>query len=250
MKKLPFVFFVVLVVLSCFGCVSTNTVIVSNKVDQAEKRQTVEELKEYSVALVMANEDGEMRAFCTGVWIGEKLILTAEHCVDDLGKKDDTDEKTWSPVGQAARYVVRSEAEGLKAIHWYHVGVVDAADKDHDLALIRVAFDVPKHSTAKLATENVKGGDTVNEIGMPSGYWWSYNTGVVSGEKDVQFDEGDHWQKYTQVSEPNFWFGCSGGGLFNDKNELVGIADWIKRGANLAFFVRRDAIEKFLNDNK
>jgi S1-C subfamily serine protease len=86
----------------------------------------------------------------------------------------------------------------------------------------------------------------VHVVGHPVGFWWTYSSGYVSNTwSDIEGPEPMRGQML-QVSAP-VWNGNSGGGAFDEKGHLIGIASWIsKAGPQLSFFVHRDVIIKFM----
>ena len=106
-----------------------------------------------------------------------------------------------------------------------------AADGIKDIVLLKVyGFDLP---AAKLGNSNaVKAGQTVYAVGSPKGYDGTISRGIISavrknkkGFKQLQLDAA--------ISP-----GSSGGGVFNENNELIGIAvSYIDEAQNLNFAI-------------
>ena len=114
--------------------------------------------------------------------------------------------------------------------------VVDviATSSDHDLALIRVqASALP---TLPLGdSDAIRPGDPIVAIGNPMGLENTVSNGLVSARRQV--DEGDNAFEVLQVSAP-IAPGSSGGPLFNEHGEVIGIATAIlEAGQNLNFGV-------------
>jgi hypothetical protein len=114
--------------------------------------------------------------------------------------------------------------------------VVDviATSTDHDLALVRVqASDLP---TLPLGdSDAIRPGDPIVAIGNPMGLENTVSNGLVSARRQV--DEGDNAFEVLQVSAP-IAPGSSGGPLFNERGEVIGIATAIlESGQNLNFGV-------------
>jgi serine protease Do len=106
-----------------------------------------------------------------------------------------------------------------------------AASPDHDLALIRIeAHGLP---VLALGDSNLmKPGDPVVAIGNPMGLESTVSNGLVSARRKV-----DGGVEVLQVSAP-ISPGSSGGPLFNDRGEVIGIATaLLEGGQNLAFGV-------------
>ena len=247
-----------------------------------------------TVALMSYRDDKDTtvttgyRPFCTGVWVDDKHILTANHCVEgelewqqdrldarkqkqnvegpltlqqllqklfgggDLPEVDKIEKK-----GLKIHYIVEKEVMGVAAepAGW-HLSKAVAFDEEHDLALLEVQGQLqPPHKVARVASETPELGEHVNIVGHQTGLYWTYMGGQVSAYRDE-----DHYKRlsagrddakgpYMQVQSPIF-YGNSGGGCFNDYGELVGIAVRITRAPEVGFFVHRDTIASFLDKNK
>lgn len=148
---------------------------------------------------------------CTGVWVGERLILTAAHCI---------------PEGKESIYfAVREEAPAVfvQPSRVHELRFVKA-DLLHDLVLFEtLTFDTPAHRTAMLASTSPPVGSQVHLMGHTRGMTWSYMTGVVSAYREAGMlpipDKGPWMQVTAMINRGN-----SGGGAFNEQGELVGLA--------------------------
>lgn len=212
----------------------------------ATKVEVVKQLTDKTVALVHPEEpddDGEIlpvRAYCTGVWIGVDTVLTAEHCVNEtkLGEKVlyVVERDVYAYGGHVTRSKVTPRASTLKAV-----------DPIHDLALLKAAEDPGGHGVAKLSSSEVLAGQTAQTVGQSVGFlWWSYSSGDVAAIRwaDASGDGPMFWVQTTAPVSP----GNSGGGLFNDRAELIGICHGgYRRGQLLNIFVHPMYIETFLS---
>jgi hypothetical protein len=106
-----------------------------------------------------------------------------------------------------------------------------AASPDHDLALVRVdARGLPALALGN--SDAMRPGDPVVAIGNPMGLEDTVSNGLVSARRKV---EGG--LEVLQVSAP-IAPGSSGGPLFNDRGEVIGVATAVlTSGQNLAFGV-------------
>ena len=108
---------------------------------------------------------------------------------------------------------------------------VSAVDQRRDLALIRIrGFGLPSASFGD--SELVRPGDSVILIGAPEGLEQTVSSGIVSALRD----SGDGYRviQTTAPASP----GSSGGGMFNESGELIGIVtSQFTAGQNLNFAV-------------
>jgi hypothetical protein len=243
-----------------------------------------------TVALMGYRDDKETtvttgyRPYCTGVWVDDKHILTANHCVDgelewqqdrlDKRKEGDKEKpKTLQELlqrlfgggglqeadkvekkGLKIHYIVEKEVMGVAAEpSGWHLSKVVAWDEPHDLALLEVQGQLqPPHTIARLAKETPELGEHVNVVGHQTGLYWTYMSGQVAAYRDA-----DHYKRlsagrddakgpYMQVQIPIF-YGNSGGGCFNDYGELVGITIRLARAPEVGIHVHLDTIRSFLD---
>jgi S1-C subfamily serine protease len=168
-------------------------------------------------------DDPAGSVFCSGVWVSDAAILTAAHCVRE------------TPPCEVVWYRAH---EGTP-----RPAMLMRLDPAVDLALL-VDPGAPRHPTAPLALAPPAVGTDLAFVGHPGGVEWTFFRGSAAGFADP----------WLQVSAPVF-FGCSGGGAFNDYGELVGIAhtvpmrrvsgSWMLVPA-VAFYVPAPAIREFL----
>lgn len=189
------------------------------------------QLERETVALVAASPSGP-RAYCSGVWVGPAEILTANHCTADFD------------VGDQVAYVTRDDllVESADEVATIRFGKLVARDVAHDLALLRVVL-APSHESAGVGTPEV--GEAVQTMGHPLGLWWSYSQGVVASIRVVDWDDGPMWvvQSTAPISPGN-----SGGGLFDDAGNLLGICHgYYPRGENVNFYIDARYVRVFLD---
>jgi serine protease Do len=192
-------------------------------------RVTVDDLMSKTVALVTFR-DGPARAYCSGIWVGPQTILTANHCV--LGRTVGLDTVSYAthedvyPKGA----IEESEPAGRDA-------VVAATDPEHDLALLYAVAAAPAHRVAPLAVDGVQVGQRVYTMGSPLGQYWSFSSGDVAalryGPSAVDGSKILFIQSTAPISPGN-----SGGGLFNEYGELLGVCHaTFTRGQNMNVWV-------------
>lgn len=283
----------------CAGCASSMKPVVPAVKQELHMKLSSTELigveGSATVALMGYRDDKDTtvttgyRPYCTGVWVDDKHILTANHCVEgelewqqerlderkakqnvegpltlqqllqklfgggDLPEADKVEKK-----GLKIHYIVEKEVMGVAAEpSGWHLSKVEAWDEAHDLALLEVVGQLqPPHKIAKLASATPEIGEHINMVGHPTGLYWTYIDGHVSAYRDA-----DHYQRvnvgrgddakgpYMQVQAPVF-YGNSGGGCFNDYGELVGIAVRISRVPDSGFYVHLDTVRNFLDSQQ
>lgn len=249
----------------------------SQTVAPSANQSLVDHLEDSTVALVHfvdsdgdevppdSDKPGTMGAYCTGVWLNADTFLTAEHCVDDIGRpsvddtlgsllqslEENTGVSTWTPLGQPVMFSLHGDVTpDHKA---YHTGKVAAVSMYDDMVLVKSDSPV-KHDTVALSQKPIHDGDDVHIVGHTVGMWWSYMRGYVSAHRPTYEDGHGKKHDMLQISAP-VYFGDSGGGAFDAEGNLIGMADSIKGGPhgvvpNVAFYVHRDVIKGFLEHEK
>jgi len=212
-------------------------------------------------------------AYCSGVWVDEGHILTAGHCVEGelerlkdhaekikenkpkceglglaLGLCEEEEDKgvELELEGMEVRYITSQESEGVGVEpSGEHIGRVISIDKGKDLALIAArGHAIPLHYSARVG-ERGKIGEKVYGCGHPGGVYFTYMEGSISG-----YQSRINGREMMLVQIP-ITFGNSGGPLFNEEGELIGIADLIMRGlGGEGFYLPADTIQSFLKDNE
>jgi len=189
-------------------------------------------------------------AYCAGVWIDEKTILTAYHCVHNSPveeEKDLIDKKINFVTSQDAYSNNRYPKLAFKRIK---PGTVIAVNRNYDLALLKADGYIGTHAVSKISKKRFKQGMPVHVMGHTAGLTYTYSSGTISNERILKTVIGTSPVEVVQISAP-VWRGNSGGGAFDTNGELVGICSFILRNVDsLAFFIHRDAIIEFIQDSK
>ena len=122
-------------------------------------------------------------------------------------------------------------------------GKVLVRDKDNDLALIHIESDTP-HPVARIDLGPLELGQDIFMIGHPNGLHWSLSKGYVmySTERPVKFD-GENATHVIQADITGF-SGSSGGGMFNEKGDLIGIVKGRINQTCITYFVPSSALCK------
>ena len=204
----------VLVAILLFAQIGANVVLTPDVGTQTHER-AVREIERKSVALVLPDKDGSLYPYCAGVWVSNRSILTAYHCVDGT-----------AVVG----YVVRDDDLIARGAVTY------AVDDAHDLALLQ-AVNPPVHDDACLRVDTaVRAGMFSQTVGHPGSKWWTYSSGTVTkiSTRSMGGNPAAFWVQATTPLNP----GNSGGGLFDGNQALIGVAArYTETNRELNYFV-------------
>lgn len=191
--------------------------------------------------------DNIFRPYCTGVWVSERVILTAHHCVE--GARSAMGAKKL--MGLQVKLITANEVVNVNEDTkepWK--AEVIAVDEKRDMALVSVlgaAKLLPKHDVARLAASSPGVGSKVHIVGHVKGLYWSYMEGVVSSyRKEIPMSNVKG--PFMQVSAP-VYLGNSGGGAFNSSGQLVGMISFISGAPNAGFYISLKNIKQFVHSN-
>ena len=111
----------------------------------------------------------------------------------------------------------------------YPVEAILDSDKEHDLAVIKVGgIDAPVLSLGD--SDTVRIGDKVYVAGNPHGLEGSFSDGIISA---IRGDPDKFFQMTAPISQ-----GSSGGPVFNEKGEVIGVSfATYRNGQNLNFAI-------------
>ena len=145
----------------------------------------------------------------------------------------------WHVVGDAPNVVVvfkpKNSAELKKELAF--TAQVKKIDKRRDLALLKINTPPKNLSYMKLGnSSNLDVGQDVHAIGHPKGEIWTYTKGFVSqirsNYKWTSQEGSTHRATVVQTQTP-ISPGSSGGPLFDDKGDLIGINSFQFKGESL-----------------
>ncbi len=210
------------------------------------------------------------RPYCSGAWVARDLILTANHCaagitymkkLQGMNERDrmialytkNVQMDMKHTIGTEMSYIVQSETNGMEGKPKFtHKGKVVAMSHEHDLALVKVdSLSAPMHQTAKLANTNPKIGSDLMTVGHPGGLIFTISKVIVGGYRDHLTDYIERKGTvgpFIQVVGP-IWKGNSGGGLYNERGELVGLVSFVAFAPGQCFGIEMRALKEFLDKN-
>ncbi len=231
-------FFLVFVALLVGACHSEPLVIAPRQ-GEPVYGHVVEAAALEAKAVALVSVTGiEVRAYCSGVWVSDSTILTANHCVADMTAED--------PIGYVVRDDVYSPGEYVeRLLIKARIATLIARDGEHDLALLRTKLGAPPHGVAHTTMEAVTPGMFVQTMGQPLGLWWSYSSGDVAA---VRMQEGatNTLMLFVQTTAPTSP-GNSGGALFDAYGAIVGVCHGsYTRGHGLHLFVHYSYVDALL----
>ena len=231
------------------GCVSNSP----------PPKMTTPQLADYigseSVALVAIGKHHDM-AYCSGVWISQNMLLTANHCIEGyVDHMNDLFDMNQEYKDAVISYVTPAEAGDIgKQVKNHHFASVYYLDPKADLALLKaVGTEIPKHRSAKLAASSPVVGANIYTDGSPSSAYFSFRRGMVSAYREDMSEAGipeDIHGPFLQASIP-ISFGDSGGGLFDEDGNLIGIASFMSGEApDTGFYVHLKTIKKIMMEHQ
>lgn len=257
LKKLLLTLSVLLAYLT--GCCSSFPPPTHAPNTQETKGALIEHLSRSTAALIAPRPDNTYSVYCAAVWIGPSRLLTARHCVEPqiIGEfhelfeiKPDLDQMLGTMVTYSS-YEDRDhtfKGSEEKQPYW---AVVVAYDKVNDLALLE-SIDIVDHDTVALSPHSGWTGQDVHVIGHTIKLQYNYFPGVVSAPaRDMShfFPGSPEKQILLHITAP-IAPGNSGGGVFDNQGQLLGICSFMAtRASNAGFFVGRNEIEAFLLAN-
>ena len=240
--------FAVLALACLFGCCSVQRTIAPIP--------TIRSTIDATVGLVEPDTGKTFRIFCSGVFIAPGLVLTAAHCADEPYDLTPDEKQIGellginpNPIGHHLFFATHEEMKKEDVTEAWVAEIV-AFDQDKDLALLKV---VPTgNSVVPIAAGNPITGENVWSVGNTLGFAYSLHPGVISAVRLMKTLH-DVPEVMLQVSS-TAWKGSSGGGLFNQDGELLGICSFLAapggQTIGMVFFVSVEEIHKFLDAQK
>lgn len=192
--------------------------------------------KAMDTVVTLATVDHEQK-FCSGTVVDhmEGLILTAFHCIADF--RDNQTEKVELPNGEVQLRTktiwhpvrVMQTRTDLYGNEWMRLNVIGSIVKYNvavDMALIKVKPQV-FNTSAKINDYPVKYLDKVWHFGMPIGISQTVSEGIITKPRLTEpLRDAAHIPVDAIVFSSYINRGSSGGPLFNEQGELIGVTNW------------------------
>jgi hypothetical protein len=201
---------------------------------------------------------------CSGTKIGPELVLTANHCIADMF--EDVERDVISNNGEVEKkkfrialpgYVSQKFFDGVHETRTYSYRYkIKARSVKFDLAILKTDAPLPASEETPISCKEPGRGDTVYAVGNPFVVLYATVTkgtvssvqrnyeqiGISNGEGTYGQDNG--FFQFTAAIAP----GNSGGAVYNDSGELVGV---VVRGgpSNIGLGVPLADVRSFLKDN-
>lgn len=179
------------------------------------------------------------QTYCSAVFVAERRLVTAQHCIDQVGANEAVLVATY-------RQYIDSKGKMTLTSRWR----VQRQDDGADIATLvpEAGERVGPHEYLKVGRAP-RTGDPVWLMGHPIGNEYTLTDGVVSRGKRTKCEAGrcTYW---VQSSAPGY-YGNSGGALVDASGELIGITShgdgMFDIVPHLLFHVHTDTIRDFLS---
>lgn len=183
-------------------------------------------------------------------------ILTAYHCIEAQYKiierekfgedgKVTTEKVRVAVPGTVSMLTFKDHDETQRSVYRFKIV---ASDRESDLALLQTKAKMAGAGEAKIACAAPKRGDKVFAVGNPYAVMYAnVSDGIVSStDRTYKLygidDQGDH--NVTQHTA-SIWGGSSGGALYNDNGELIGVN--VRGRETLALAVSLEDIKELIS---
>ena len=184
-----------------------------------------------SIVVVLAlDHDGGAKAQGSGVVVSEKEVVTNCHVLRG-----------------AAAVAVRQASGSGDGRTWRMKAALLVVHERRDLCLLHIAelSEPPAASVARLGSaRGLSTGEEVFAVGAPAGLELSLSRGIVSQLRGIM----GKWRAPLVQTDAAISPGSSGGGLFNDNGELVGITTFKWRGESLNFALPVEWVRELLKE--
>jgi S1-C subfamily serine protease len=199
---------------------------------------------------------------CSGTLISvtEKLVLTNYHCIDD--HVTSIERELTNSEGYVKKVKVRVYKDVAVEQNRYdgftktgsatYVAEIVAESKTRDLALLRLKGSIPHAYASPLLPGDgkVERGDTIFSVGNPAGEDATLGSGIVSNvNRTFDFPWTDGARLEMIQFSGGLYGGNSGGALYNDKGQLIGVpAAGYRQATFIGFAIPVQVVKVFLKD--
>jgi S1-C subfamily serine protease len=200
---------------------------------------------------------------CSGtlVSVPQRLLLTNHHCVDRFISVVDRD--VVGRGGVIRKTKVRKYEDVPVAQHGYdgfirinsssYVSEIVAEQQQRDLAVLRFKGPIPHTYASPLLPEggSLARGERVYVVGNPAGNDATVVEGIVSNlNRSFEFDWADHARLPMIQFSGGIYGGNSGGALYNDRGELIGVPAAMMTGVTfIGLAIPVSIVKAFLRDH-
>lgn len=214
-----------------------------------------------------------VNGICSGTLIDKDngLFLTANHCIDEQFQTIEKEVPDKDNQGAVKKIKIKISVPGKVSQLTFDgpkpvaensaVFKVKAHDPDHDLALVQSESKLPNTMSAPLACKEPVRGETVYAVGNPFVVLYSSVTkGIIASVQRDYRMIGIDQTGYDGDNQPGengliqhtapIAGGNSGGALYNENGELIGVNVRGSAVGSISLAVPLDDIRKFLTDNK
>ena len=162
----------------------------------------------------------------------EMYVLTCNHVIEDITEFYD---KTGIKLGASIGYSKNDRTDYIQGFVVYGAEIIKT-DKENDLALLKVFMIDDDLEVAKIADEEPQKGDVVYSVGSPLGVLRTVSQGILSNKVEGFY-----------ISDNTSTFGNSGGGLYNDNGELIGVPAQVMGYGNGELFAPESSLGMSIN---
>jgi len=172
--------------------------------------------------------------WCSGTVIDAKqgLVVTASHCVRKL-KHVETNTRagdTYAAYDAVDVTLTKLNDDGTVSDTSVFEAEVIGDAHDNDVAILKVSKPNAFSTDAKLSASSPKFGDHVFTIGHPVMFPTVVAEGYISNPRVDIHPENDDRLLTVLLFTAHMDSGSSGGALYNDAGELIGVTNWQNEG--------------------
>lgn len=204
------------------------------------RKPNYELFQKQTVRIVFTNPDSQKAvALCSGVYIGDRSVITAGHCSNKVSKNVVAYVYPFNSEEKIYAHVVRTEL--LRNERGLPVS---------DLGLLKLERDIRGVPPAPVSCRIPELGEELYAVGMPVGLYWTVTKGSLTTWVPRGNLEGGRWLQLDMTVVG----GNSGGPVFDRDGNLVGIISHIRTMGFLgtptghAYGVSSREVCRFLNE--